>query len=128
MSFLDDMKKAAEETKAAQNAASQDWKERTLTQASAEIDRILETLQSDIEKDARAEARGYLAYHLLTGWMRLLFAKNIHYPITEADIDSLPAYGKLKAHCASLGVTMRLRIPSVGCFGPEIRIEGWGGG
>lgn len=114
MSFLNKMKRLASETEAKERTAKDDQRQRRLNLIDAQCERIIESLQSDIEKDAHGErswdghVMGFIDYCLQDENGSHLKLEKYGDRINATDIEALPGFTKLKAYCEVLGVTMEL--------------------
>jgi hypothetical protein len=114
MSFLEDMKKLAAETRARQEDADVRRRAIRLADISAQCERFADSVRSDIEPDARGE--GAFKGHVL-GFIPYWLAdeKGAHLQlrhgnrITLADIAATPGFQRLQSECQMLGVNVRLR-------------------
>lgn len=115
MSFLDKMKQIASETKTKQQTAEDERRERRLILINAQCERIIESLESDIEKDAHGEGSwkghvmGFIHYWLENENHPHLKLEKHWDRISPSDIEALPGFTKLKARCDALGITMDLK-------------------
>lgn len=115
MSFLDKMKQIASETEVKQQTAQDERRKRRMNLIDAQFARIVESLQSDIEKNVRGEGTwkgqvmGFIHYWLEDENNSHLKVEKHWDRISSSDIEILPGFVKLKAHCDTLGVTMKLK-------------------
>lgn len=115
MSFLDKMKQIASETEAKQQTSQDERHKRRLNLIDAQFAHITESLQSDIEKDVRGEGSwkghvmGFIHYWLEDENHSHLKAEKHWDHISLSDIEILPGFSKLRAHCDALGVALKLR-------------------
>jgi len=115
MSFLDKMKKIASETETKRKAGEDERRERRLSLINAQCERIIGSLESDIEKDARGEGSweghvmGFIHYWLEDENKTHLKLEKHWDPIHASDIEALPGFSKLKAHCDAHGITINLK-------------------
>jgi hypothetical protein len=106
------MKQIASETEAKEKTSQDKKHKRTLNSIDAQLTQIIESLQSDIEKDVRG--MGQWMGHVL-GFVMYTIKNEDHLSVEKygdnislSDIEMLPGFSKLRAHCDKLGVTLEL--------------------
>ena len=132
MSFLNKMKQISNETEEKEQKAKDEQHRRMLNLIDAQCERLIGSLQSDIEKDARGErywdsrVMGSIEYYLQNEKGSHLKLEKYAASIIVGDIKTLPAFAKLKAHCEALAVIMELGQRDVEHEHViYIRISGW---
>lgn len=135
MSFLNKMKQLSSETEAKGRKVKDEHHKRTLNLIDAQCERIIGSIQSDIEKDAHGErscgggVMGWISYYLENENGGHLKLEKYGDRISGADIETLPGFAKLKTYCETLEVTMELHEfdaePGSGLIVMSIDIDGW---